>query len=285
MAFLNADSYSDLSGHSAEGGGAREKGLFTKVFISSSPRGEQLPGHMHAISEWGEGDIPENFLFVNKREVYFLPMFIKKVRELVETNPVTDRRSLRWFSYSPDEDVEYPTGAKVSYIIAGALLNEKFEKVPDAEDPERAAFIHFKANGVKVGKIIDYLKILNEKYNDIDRLCGDDQASFEKAVVMPRRFITKASVTTAPTSFGDRYVFQIEPHKQLPNEVVKDVMDKSLQWLEPFDKQFDMSGYVKTSSQDEEGSSSSDRMPTFDDSPSTNNDTTDTTDVDLTGVL
>jgi len=251
MALINKSNYTVLSGVSTEGGG--EKGPFNKVFLCGEPREEQEVGKLNAFYDYNNPDINQKYLFRNKTEVFFVPMFVKKIRELRLQNPNDKNRyTLVYFSWDPDSDVNPPSDAKCAFIIAGALLDENLKPVADRKDPTRTTFIYFKCDGVKVGGYIDYSNELNKKAQTINPL--SDDKDFERNVVLPRRFITKATMMTAKTDHGTKYVFKFEPFKLLSDDSIigKDgkegLMDRCVKWVDPFKQQFNLTSKVRNPS-------------------------------------
>lgn len=267
MAKISSEQYGELNefGVQSRGGG----GPFIKVFITGEPRENQTPGKMQAMVNFDEGQ----YLINEKDEVYFIPLFIKKIREkYVQGN--NDWANLVYFSWSPDNDTDYPEGAKVAYIFAGVALDENLKPIPDPNEEDRSAFIYFKNSGVKMGGAIDFVDKIHKVSQDLDQLSDDPK--FEESVVTPRRFIVKASVTTQKTDYGNKYVFQYDLHKQLPDEKVvgsKDedgIMQKSKKWVEPFRTQFNQEELAEQKKQST--GSTQDSVPFDDGNSSDSND-------------
>jgi len=238
---ISSKQYGDLY-EGSDVGGSREKGPFVKVFITGTPREGQTPGTMSAIysQKWDEaGD--EKYLIHNATEVKFIPMFIKKVREKYEKDPQTQRSNLTWFSFNPEKEENTPDGAKMVYLFAGVLLDKNMKPIPDKLEPERTAFIFFKCNGSKFGPAIDYVNSLNKQGENLEPL--SDDPNFEKAIVLPRRFICNVKVKIGDVnSYGNRpYLHDFEVGSQLPDNTVEQLMDRCQKWWEPFKTQFDLS--------------------------------------------
>jgi len=242
---ISSKEYSTLDGASNLSAG-KAAGPFVRVFITGQPRAGMIPGTMSAVYPelWNDKN-DEKYLVKNKTDLKFVIMFFKKVKELKEHIGIgKDRRSiLKWFSFNPDQVPNAPEGSKNLFIIAGALLGDDSKAVVDKIDPTRTAFIHFRCDGIKVGKVIEYCNELSDAGKDLPPL--SDNVDFEKKVVLPKRFITKVTVTTAPSSYGDKYVFEFKVDKKLPDEAVIKMMDRSSKWLDVFNKQFDVTDYVK----------------------------------------
>ena len=86
----------------------------------------------------------------------------------------------------------------------------------------------------------------NENDNNlITNLGCNIYVEFNKTVITPRRFITEVTVGTAKTAHGDKYVYKFMPHKILPNETVKEIMDKSQALMDKFEKQYNKTSSVQ----------------------------------------
>jgi hypothetical protein len=239
---IKSDSYGSLSGYSSTGGG-REEGTFANVFISGERRDGMDMGKMHAINigvDFNAPNTPEKFLIHNAETINFIIMFIKKVRVKKEK---LGRQwdEITYFSYNPDQDQNYPVGAKCEYIFAGILLNDENKPVKDPEG--NTAFIYFRNKGMRVGPAVEYLGELNNKAAELEPLSDDPE--FEKACVTPRRFITQVKIGSRESSYGNKDVYEYTAFKKLPDSTVEDILEKSVKWVEPFDKQFDLSSSVK----------------------------------------
>lgn len=256
---ISSKEYGDLYEGSDVGRG-REPGPFVKVFITGQPRPGQTPGTMSSIysQKWDE-EGEDKYLIHDENEVYFLPMFIKRVREKWEDQG-EKRRSLTWFSFNPDKDPrDVPDGAKYVYLLAGALLDENMKPVKDKLEPERTAFVFFKCAGSKFGGAMNYVDALHKKGESLEPL--SDDKSFEKEIVLPRRFICKAMVEVGEeNSYGNTpYLFKFEIGNKIPDKSVKELMEKCLKWWEPFKKQFDMEPYIDDNTGSRNEISSSER--------------------------
>lgn len=256
MALLDRSKYSSLS-ESSDNNSGGAPGIFSKVFICGEPRAGQKVGQLYAFKDNKADKIDEKYLIHDAEEIFFLPMFIKRVRERQIDDPRgakdprrKDSKIITYFSWEPEKDTNPPADAKCVNIIAGALFTKELKPVFDAKDPSRAAFIHFRCDGVKMGSYINYMNLLSEKAAKLEPL--SDDRNFEKNVVLPRRFITRASVTIAETGHGNKYIFLFEPFKQLPDAAIvgsegkEGVMDRCIKWQATFKEQFDWTGRVKT---------------------------------------
>jgi len=271
MPMIDANDYQDLNQYSNTGSSPKEKGPFTKIFISGEQREDQNVRKMHAIySElWDSDDLDKKYLIRNKEVVNFVIMFIKKVRVKKERVGNNNYDTITYFSWDPDNE-SFPEGAKCEYIFAGVLLDENYKTVQETqlkEDEEpRGAFVYFLNVGIKVGPAVEFLGKLADAAKDLEPLSNDE--NFEKTVVTPRRFITQVKIGFRPSGYGNKDVFEYDTIKKLPDAAVggeNGIMKKCQKWSEIFEKQF----HVKSNS-GTGGSPSSvqpdNQNPTFDDS-------------------
>lgn len=239
---INSSDYEELADFS-ENSGSRESGPFVNVFICGQPRPGQTVGTMSAIypALWDEQN-DSKYAIQNGTDVFFIPMVIKKVRSLYVDKGGRD--VLKWFSWSPDGDKDYPEGAKISVVIGGILMTSDYKTIPDKLDESHGVFVYFNCKGIKCGAAFNLLNDLNKHAETLEPLSDDPE--FEKKVVLPRRFIIKTVVGTADSDFGQKYVFNFEVHKRLPTKTVQSIMDKCKKWSAEFKKQFDFSSSVSS---------------------------------------
>jgi hypothetical protein len=69
----------------------------------------------------------------------------------------------------------------------------------------------------------------------------EQSASFEKAVVNNKRFVTKITKGTAPSQYGEKNVFVLEKGMSLQKEAVLNILKISKQTVEKFNEKFDWS--------------------------------------------
>ena len=246
MAQLNSQRYQNLNNYGTDNQGARPQ-TFKKVFITGEPRKGQNVGQMQCMSDFDKGE----YIIQNVTEFYFIPMFVKKAREGYD-NPQSQKKKMIYFSWNPQNSDEYPETAKCYYIFAGAALDINMKPYPRKEDPTKAALVYFKCDGMKMGGAIDYLNAINKATEKLEPI--SDNPEFEKTTVSWRRFIVKASVGTAKSDYGTKYVFSFVPEKQLPDDKVISFMDQSQSIITKFDEQFDMTNYVTGSKKDSSAS-------------------------------
>lgn len=249
MAKIQSSEYGELTEFSF--GAGRSKGPFLAVSICGKPREGQTPGTMQCLKpdKEFESTSKDKFLFSEQKELYFIIMFMRRVRAKYEKIGNKDYDTCTYFRWSPDnKDENYPDGAKIEVIFAGALLDENLKPIMDPIEPDRAAFIYFKNKGTKCGPAFDFIKEIEKRTEQLEHL--SDNLEFEKAVVTPRRFITKVSVSIYKhPDYGGMYVFNYSLFKQLPDDKVKDIMDRSKKWKEVFEKQFNIEQYIMSQQQ------------------------------------
>jgi hypothetical protein len=259
---IDASKYGKLNNYSSQAG--KESGPFLKVFISGVQREDQDIRKMHAIcnGKWESKDIAEKYALHNAEAVNFIIMFIRKVRVKKE-NLGRGYDEITYYSYDPDNEPNYPVGAKCEYIFAGAILDENFKAVPSKEDPSQTALIFFQNNGIRVGPAVEYLGELGKKAADLEPLSNDPQ--FEQNCVTPRRFITQAKIGSRKTNYGNKDVYEYSAIKQLPDKNVESIIDKCMAWADPFDKQFDLSSVGSSQPTTKSEYAPDNENPTFND--------------------
>jgi hypothetical protein len=238
---IDAEKYGSLANYSSQAG--KESGPFQKVFISGQQREDQDIRKMHVIAtgKWDSKDISEKYVLNNADIVNFIIMFIKKVRVKKE-NLGRGYDEVTYYSYDPDNEPNYPAGAKCQYIFAGALLDSEFKPVKSKQDPEKTELIYFENSGMRVGPAVEYLGALTKAANELEPLSNDP--TFEKNCVTPRRFITQVKIGSRKSDYGMKDVYEYTPIKNLPDANCEAIMDRCLKWVDPFDGQFDLSRSV-----------------------------------------
>jgi len=231
MALLNSKNYSGLANYSTAL--PREAGPFLNVFITGEPRDGQDVAKLQCMVDFDGKQYQEN----NKSELYFVIMYVKRFWEKVVTNNGRDSVVAFGWKDEPKLDDE----CRFKYIIAGLLLDpdNKFYKKMRVDNPEQETLVYFKCQGVKFQSAMDMMDLFSKKCDELTPL--SDNTEFEKSVVTPRRFITKATVTTVDSNHGRKYTYKFEPFKKLADEVVVKFMDKAVEYSDSFDKQFDKS--------------------------------------------
>jgi hypothetical protein len=231
---LNADKYGELNKYSQSG--PKEPGPFLSTFITGEPRDGQDVGKLQVMTDFDK----KQYLVNNKSEMYFVIMFIKKYWERVVRKG--DRDHTTGFGWNGEDKLD--DTCKFKYIIAGLLLDpeNKFAKMKRTDDPEKEALIYFKCAGVKFSSAMELTTAFAKKSEELTPL--SDNMEFEKSVVTPRRYITKATVTTCDSNHGTKYTYKFEPAKKLADEVTVKFMDKSMETVKEFDKQFDKTALI-----------------------------------------
>lgn len=245
MPKIASSDYQGLNDYSGDSN-QREPGIFQSVFICGKPRSGQKPGYMYCTNP---GKTIENvktkddYLVHEQETVHVILMFLRRVRAKYQKVAGRDYDQLTYFCWNPNKEENYPEGAKIEWIFAGALLSNEMKPIMDPEDPTRVAFVYFRNKGVKCGNAFNYINVLDKKTEELTPL--SDDPVFEKTVVTPRRFVTKVSVDTYDhPEYGGMYTFKYDLAAQLPDDKAVDIIEKSKKWTESFDKQFNVSQYV-----------------------------------------
>lgn len=260
MALLNSEKYDGLNDYSTQNRN-RKPGVFKNVFITGTSREGQNAGKMQIMTEFDKGE----YLVQNQDDVYWIPMFIKRIRSNEQEKPNSQFPTTVCFSWGGETGDQSSTGrpcpplsergngfcdnCKCKYILAGMLFDnhgKKTVKIEKEDEEPQLALIYFKCGGMKYGGAMDFVNSMSEKAKDLTPL--SDNPDFEKNVVTPRRFIIKANVVKASSDFGDKNVFKFEPVSMLPDELVtgveggtKGIMDLCMEWMGKFEEQFDQS--------------------------------------------
>jgi len=234
MSILNSENYNGLAGYSQSA--PKEAGPFLSVFITGEPRDGQDVGKMQVMANFDNKLYVEN----NKDELCFVIMFIKKYWEKTEYKGDRDHTVAFGWNDEPKIDDQ----CRYKYLVAGLLLDpdNKYAKKMRPDDPTKETVIYFKCQGTKFAAAMNLITAFDKKCDELTPL--SDNVDFEKSVVTPRRFITKAKVTTTDSAHGKKYTYDFEPFKKLADEVVVKFMDKSVEYVPEFDKQFDKTSSV-----------------------------------------
>ena len=242
MTLLNSKSYGALSNVTSV---VRERytGKFFPMFITGEMRPNQEIGKLQCQQEVGGDD----YLFHNCSEVNFIPLFIKKVWE--KYTKATNPKGGEWdqliafggWNDEPkmDEDCRYV------YYIAGIGLDPETKKVKLHEKDVANAkiakddkvLIYFRCHATKYDAAMKLMDQFTEKSKNSPPL--SDDPVFEKNIVTPRRFIVKTTIGTYKTDdYGNKAVFKFDISSMLPDKMVENIMNFSMDFVTDFEKQF-----------------------------------------------
>jgi len=250
---LNSESYKDLGDVSASAG-KRGQGKFHSVFITGKKRPGQDVGKMQVMSEVKENATDSDYLLHNVGEIKFIPYFIKRYWEKnVGGKDKNGKDFTKTVAFGWNKDVpKIDDACKFAYLIAGVVLVDG-KALTHPKDNEKAeikkgdpVLIYFKCAGMKFNGAMKLLDALEEKRKSLTPLSTNPE--FEKEIVTPRRFICTATVTEAESAHGDKNVFEFVPTTALPEKAVEQVMNSAQTFKVDFEKQFDKTNSIKSSS-------------------------------------
>ncbi len=234
---------------------APEDEVFKSLYIAGIARKDETTGEMSQ-----PGKLQIRGLKSNLTEVNFIITHVKNV--LVNEKPDSfnkKQQKMVCFSFQSGPRPWYGTSGKMcgsnrgdrqndpfcqscrgQILIAGIYCDE--EGLPVMNKDGKPEFIFIRGKGMKFKNVSDYIYELSQL--ELDPFFDDDSDEakrFEKMVVNQKRFITKASQTTAPSDYGDKYVFKLERTKQLDNKTVEKILALSKKTLKEFNEKFDWS--------------------------------------------
>jgi len=273
MVLLNSQSYAGLANVSSAQM-KRQYGKFLAMFITGEMREGQEIGKLQCMAEIGGAD----YIYHNCSEVFFIPLYIKRVWEkhISSTNSKGDKYDQLVAFGGWNDEQKIDDQCRYVYYIAGLGLDTETKKVKIHEKD-------IEPNEIKKGdKVLIYFKCAATKYqgamNLVDELAKrsktlpplSDNVEFEKTVVTPRRFIIKTVVGVQKTeNYGNKAVFKFEPVTMIPDKMVENIMNVSVELTPEFEKQFktNKESQIRTKGSRTESSQtqvpSTDKVPTF----------------------
>ncbi len=243
MSLLNSSTYKSIAGYGLSSSSNRPQ-IFKKVFISDQQRMFQEPRKLQSIADWNAKTAEEKFVFLNKDIIHVIPIFLKQITEGYELR--NKNNTLTYFNWNPTSDENRPPHARCTYIFACAAFDENMRPIPRPGDPSKPALVYFKPTGVKMNNMIQYLNGIQDRVKDLPPL--SDNPDFEKSEVSFRRFMVKVSLGSADTSHGPKQVFVFDPVKEIKSETVKSILDQCASMKDEFDKQFNYTDSVVSTS-------------------------------------
>ena len=221
MGLINSKDAEALKNMS-DGGTSRKAGLFMNTYITGvNDREGETYGKMQVVSEWEEKS--PKFLLNDQEKLNLIIMFIKRIRQMAKKVPPRNQDKIVCFSFNdaegsisssgrscpsgPDRQNGFCDDCRYQYIIAGALLDDKYKPIKK-EDGE-TALVYFRNAGMKFMPVADFLDEIQEKCKDLPALSDDEE--FEKQVVCPRRFITQITVQKLQSEHGPKNAIKYVP--------------------------------------------------------------------------
>lgn len=254
------DDYSDLSGTGVQGGRetvAPEDEFFHSAYVGGKTR----TNHIGVVENAGK--IHVRGVQYNLDAVHMIITHVKDI--FTKEKEVQGRKKTDCFSFKKGEYpwygstrlpngsprpcpqtktdravVEFCAPCKAQIIVAGIFCSS--DGIPVLTEEKKPYFIFIRGKGSKYNNVSNYLSDLYKL--DLSPLFEpptDQSKEFEKRVVNNKRFVTKLTKGTAPTSFGDKDVFILERGKELDKNIVLKILDISKNTMEKFYEKFDWS--------------------------------------------
>jgi hypothetical protein len=250
--------YSDLAetGHTSKEPTKPEDEFFHSLYIAGQMRTN------HAQVQEMPGKLQIRGVEYNLSEVYFIITHTKEIlAKIVEQNK---QQRIECFSYKDGQPPWFgttplPNGSprpcpmnsnerslnefcnpcRSQIIVAGIRCNEEGQPIMVDNKP---VFVFIRGKGMKYSNVSNYLSDLYKM--DLPPIFTpptDESKAFEKQVVNHKRFVTKISVGTAPSRYGDKMVFIMETGAKVPDETVKGLLKIAKKTKDKFKEKFDWS--------------------------------------------
>jgi hypothetical protein len=125
-------------------------------------------------------------------------------------------------------------------VMAGILTGSKGKPKKDATG--KPIYIFIRGEGIKYNNVSTYVNECSKlDLTPIFTPVTAESNKFEKSIVNIKRFVTKITLGTATTQFGDRIVFALESALQLPDAQIPTILKISQGTLGEFHNKFDWS--------------------------------------------
>jgi len=254
------EEYGDLQGVGFEGQSESvppEDEFFKSVYIAGITR----MNHINVEEEAGKLQI--RGLEYNKDEVHMIITHTKAVLVREPNKGTRDLYScfsykdggLPWHGTTKLEDgrdrpcpqtsaeravVEFCSTCKAQILVGGIYC--KPDGTPITDTDGKPVFIFLRGKGTKYGNISGYLDdMFRLDLPPIFEPVTEQSQSFEKAVVNNKRHVTKITITTTSTRYGDKNVFALEKGPIMDKNSVMNILDVSKKTMEKFNEKFDWS--------------------------------------------
>jgi hypothetical protein len=254
------EEYGDLQGVGFEGQSEAvppEEEFFKSVYIAGITRVN------HINVEEVAGKLQIRGLEYNKDEVNMIITHTKAILVRVPNKGTRDlyscfsyKEGMPWIGTTKLEDGrdrpcpqtsaersvnDYCSLCKAQILVGGIYC--KSDGTPITDGPEgKPVFIFLRGKGTKYGNISNYLDDMYKlDFPPIFEPVTEQSQAFEKAVVNNKRHVTKITITTTSTRYGDKNVFALEKGPAMDNKSVMNVLSVSKQTLEKFNEKFNWS--------------------------------------------
>jgi hypothetical protein len=205
----------------------------------------------------------------NLQEVHMIVTHTKEVNSKeVERN---QRRSIECFSFKEGQPPYFgtsnmPDGSKrqcppnaeqrglnefcnpcrSQIIVAGIYC--KPDGAPILDEDKKPIFVFIRGKGMKYSNVSNYLNdCFKMELPPLFTPPTEESTRFEKSVVNNKRHVTKITIGTANSRFGQKNVFELATGTQLPNKTVYDILQVAKKTKEKFNEKFDWSKGKMTS--------------------------------------
>ena len=255
---MDFNEYSDLAetGHTSKEPTKPEDEFFHSLYIAGQMRTN------HTGVQEMPGQLQIRGVEYNLSEAHFIITHTKEVlAKVVQQN---NRDQIQCFSYKdgpppwfgttqlPDGNKrpcpmnsnerslnEFCNPCRSQIIVAGIRCDEGGNPMMVDNKP---VFVFIRGKGMKYSNVSNYLADLYKM--DLPPIFTpqtDESRAFEKQVVNHKRFVTKITVGTAPSRYGDKTVFVLATGAQIPDETVKGLLNIAKKTKDKFKEKFDWS--------------------------------------------
>ena len=256
------EDYQDLSGVGFQGGSseptAPEDEFFHSVYISGKTRKN------HINVEEKAGLIQVRGVQYNLSEVNMVITHTKDILAKIENEQGRD--NIKCFSYKDGSapwfgTATLPDGSKrpcpltsaeraandfcnkcrAQILVAGIFCDANGS--PVLTEQKKPIFVFIRGKGMRYSNVSEYLNDrFNEDLSPVFEPVTEQSKAFEKAVVNNKRFVTKLTMGSAKSSYGnDVNVFELSKGAQIPKEAVLKILKLSKDTVEKFNEKFDWS--------------------------------------------
>lgn len=271
-----ADFVGGVTGFRGQESRSPEEEFFHSVYISGLSRSN----HIGIVEKPGRLQI--RGVDYNLDDVYMIILHVKTV--LVKNKQINNQEIVECFSYQDSDPfkgtsnricprnsaersaTEFCKDCRSHIIVAGILCDSNGKPRKDPEG--KAIFGFLRAKGTKYSPVNNYLNDLYRLDLDPIFLATKESKEFEKTFVNHKRFVTRITIGSAHTNFGDKSVFELSKLSETPlkKEQVQSLLKLSKETVEEFHKKFDWSRTMTTYVKDTEKAASSGLTPFDDDS-------------------
>lgn len=123
---------------------------------------------------------------------------------------------------------------KAQLIVAGIMTDAQGNPRKDANG--KPLFMFLRGKGMKYSNVSEHIgKFTQLEMSPLFTPESDESKHFEKTVTNKMRYVTKVTRGTAPSKYGEKDVFVLEPVLQIPNEAALEILNIAKKTKEKFD--------------------------------------------------